>query len=618
MEPKQIEYELVKLRRAYRNRLYIELSYVVNRTQELIPGPSLVWKLNEIHDRLHKLAGSGGTFGFHQLSQKARQLEITVNAWLSNPEAVDSDAVRHFSAEMSTLPLTVEGDDSFEDFQAPITQTKSQTKPQTRSSSADAPEPDTISRSSTDSSPIATIAGASKPNIISLPGTHSGHGATICLVDLTPQLRLELSGFLATFGHQLICCPDIPSALEICKFGRAPDLFVINIDPLASYLASAHGLKEVQQLRDLGCPTIALSSRNNFSTRLTAARMGASGFFHCPFEALRLIDTLDRVLDSGRPTPYRVLIVDDDIELANLYRLILTQADMEVAILHQPQDIAEGIARFQPELLLLDIEMPECSGLDLATIIRQYDEWTSLPIVYLSAEIDVNKQIAAQSRGADDFLLKPLPASQLIAAVSARIDRSRRLVELMDKDSLTGLLKHSRIKEQVQTEIQRALRGQYALSLVMLDLDHFKRVNDTYGHSTGDQVLKAFSYMLRRRFRNSDSLGRYGGEEFLLLLPNATASSAQEIIEQLRTQFASLEFGQGDQTFSCTFSAGIADLTPGSGITPGSEVTPESGITPSSEITPGSEISVETLIQLADQALYAAKHAGRNRIMIAA
>jgi diguanylate cyclase (GGDEF)-like protein len=193
--------------------------------------------------------------------------------------------------------------------------------------------------------------------------------------------------------------------------------------------------------------------------------------------------------------------------------------------------------------------------------------------------------------GGDDFLTKPLRPDYLVSAVTSRIERYRQLRALMVRDSLTGALNHSTIKEFLNQELSRAGRQQTALSFVMIDLDHFKSVNDTYGHAAGDRVLRSLAHLLKKRLRHHDIVGRYGGEEFSVVLPATTGTMALKIMDELRADFAMVLHQSNDADFSVTFSCGIADF-------------------PRFETL--GEIS-----EAADKALYQAKQEGRNRVILA-
>jgi diguanylate cyclase (GGDEF)-like protein len=306
---------------------------------------------------------------------------------------------------------------------------------------------------------------------------------------------------------------------------------------------------------------------------------------------VRLVDRIDSLHQRRDARPYRVLLIDDDDELAGHFAAVLIQHGFEVETLAHPRATLERIDGFRPDLVLLDLYMPECSGPELARVIRMREDWLALPIVFLSAETDYDLQLLASSEGADDFLVKPISDSQLVAAVRARCERSAQLAELMFRDSLTGLLKHSRIKEQLLQEVGRAVRHGRALCVAMIDIDHFKRVNDTHGHSVGDQVIRALAQLLRQRVRRIDSIGRYGGEEFLLLLPQCNIGDARVLLEDIRERFFSLRFQGANGQFVVSLSAGIAS-------------------------TDTAEHAAD-LLEQADQALYRAKDGGRNQIVLA-
>ncbi len=285
-----------------------------------------------------------------------------------------------------------------------------------------------------------------------------------------------------------------------------------------------------------------------------------------------------------------MLIVDDDYELANHYRLVLSAANMLVEVVNEPSQLLETIAQFSPEVLLLDVNMPGSSGPELAQMIRFNDDWIRIPIIYLSAETDIGLQMSALLKAGDDFVTKPISDKSLIGTVFARKQRARLLSNALSRDSLTGLLKHADIKERVAVEQERAMRTGKPVSVVMLDIDHFKKVNDSYGHGIGDNVIRALANLLRQRLRRVDVIGRYGGEEFLAVLPECGGAQAVQILDQIRQQFSRISFSSEMGDFSVSLSAGIASCV---------------------------ELEASALIDAADKALYAAKNTGRNRVCLA-
>ena len=181
-----------------------------------------------------------------------------------------------------------------------------------------------------------------------------------------------------------------------------------------------------------------------------------------------------------------------------------------------------------------------CNGMELAEVIRQLDAFVGIPIVFLSAESDLDKQLFAMGLGADDFLTKPIQPQHLISSVTNRISRSLILRSFMVRDSLTGLLNHTAIKDQLAREVAQTKRRVAPLAFAMVDIDHFKQVNDTYGHPAGDRVIKSLSRLLKQRLREADMVGRYGGEEFAVILSNTDGATAVKVLDSIRKDFSQL------------------------------------------------------------------------------
>jgi len=496
--------------------------------------------VDELHHRLHKLAGSGGTFGLPELSQQASLLERQVKGWLESAEVNESE-LSGFVASIAVLNGTIG--------QAEKTVNYVQQK------------------------------GCDLP----------GDTITVWLVDDDLLLGQEVGRQLESFNYEVRLFSSLGEADEAAQTS-APDILLLDVLFEAESNNATEVLSLYEHLYGLLCPLIFISSYDDFESRVNASKLNAKGYFLKPLNVPRLVNRISHLIDQRRAPPAKVMIVDDDIELTEHFRLTLMAAGMRVSVLDKPRQLMAHIAEFRPELILMDMHMPDFSGPELAGVIRQYENWASLPIVYLSAETDLGKQIAAMDRGADDFLIKPISDAQLVAAVRVRVERSRQLEAQISRDSLTGLLKHASIKEAVDTEVLRARRNEKPTTVVMLDIDHFKTVNDRYGHATGDIVISSIAMLLRQRLRQSDILGRYGGEEFVVVLPDCDQLHAKQLMEEVREGFARLQFNHSGSTFSCTLSAGMAE-TSKHGSSDG-----------------------EALLILADEALYAAKRGGRNQI----
>ncbi|GAA3530423.1 diguanylate cyclase [Zobellella aerophila] len=536
----RIQIRLLALREDYLKRLPEELAEMRRLATQLLQEDKPAGTLGILQHRLHKLAGSGGTFGLPELSGYARRLEQQIHLWLDKlpPSQVELTA---FIGEIGTL---------------------AELNMHTGYPGADQPPP---------SRPLA------QQDMIHL-----------WLVEDDRLLARQLVDQLTSFGYRVTHFCQLAEA-DQASAHDSPDILLLDVMLEPEGINTTEQMTLLPRLMALSCPLIFISARDDFPSRVRAAQLGAEGYVLKPIEVPRLVNRISRIMENRASPPERVLLVEDDQLLADHYRLVLEYAGMAVEVLQQPEQIAETVFSFRPELILMDLYMPDYSGPDLAGVLRQYDNWAGLPIVYLSAETDLGRQIQALRSGADDFLTKPISDAQLVAAVRVRVNRARELMAQINQDSLTGLLKHATIKEAVDIALTRALRDGHPVTLAMLDIDHFKRINDNHGHATGDMVISAVAMLLRQRLRRTDIIGRYGGEEFLVVLPRCDAASAHHLMDEIRKDFAQVRFSKGDTGFTCTLSLGLA-------------------CTAAFPVDTGAE-----LLARADRALYQAKNTGRNQ-----
>ncbi len=544
-----LEHKLALLKQTYQQNLQKELAslcHVLQTMQQTLRAQLMASAcerredeqqasrevLTDVYRRLHKLAGSAGTFGFDAIGSQARILEGGLKRWLEeSDQAIDLQLVNVVSSQLQSMQVEL----------APSLQT--------------AP-------------------------VIESPQEVGTSSVTIWLIEEDANLGRHIREQLTNFSYDVRLFTSVPDACQHIS-EESPDILIV--DAMA-------GVGHLSPLQALSCPLLFISDCDTFDARMRAAQLNAHGYFLKPLNIPQLVNRLEQLLQERQSPPARILVVDDDQQLAAYYQLVLEAAGMEVRILETPRHIIEQLSSFRPELLLMDVHMPDYDGPDLASVVRQYDEWSSLPIVFLSAEMDLGKQVDALSHGADDFLTKPILAAQLVASIRVRVARSRTLSALLNKDSLTGLLKHASIKSAAINEISRGYRQSYSVVVAMVDIDHFKSVNDTYGHATGDVVIASVATLLRQRLRQTDMIGRYGGEEFLVVLPHCSAEDGRKRLEDIREYFSRLRFNQGEQEFACTLSSGMVC---------------------SLDVE---EHDRDRLLVLADEALYRAKRGGRNQV----
>ncbi|WP_224372263.1 response regulator [Hyalangium versicolor] len=356
------------------------------------------------------------------------------------------------------------------------------------------------------------------------------------------------------------------------------------------------GFEVAAQLRGMSgaeaLPLTFFSADGALEHRVSAAHAGASLYLSRPFTALDFMGAVERMVAARRPERARVLALDDDPLALRALTRTLASEHIEVLSLSDPYRLLEALTEHRPDLLLMDVEMPGLSGLDLCRIVRSTPAWQELPILLNTGLIQDEFRIAAFRAGADDYLSKPVLREELLARVQARLERGRLARERAERDALTGLMLRRPFLEHVHARLAEAQRWRRSLALCLLDVDHFKKINDTYGHLAGDRVLMTLGRLLLTRFRKEDVRGRWGGEEFMLALMGESAQHAREILARTAAELAQHTFeGDKGERFQVTFSAGVA-------------------------VTPNDGLQLDELVRRADERLYRAKTRGRNRIEI--
>jgi two-component system, cell cycle response regulator len=309
--------------------------------------------------------------------------------------------------------------------------------------------------------------------------------------------------------------------------------------------------------------------------------------------------------EQGAQATPTILVADDEPVNRALIQRRLEREGYHVLTARNGSEAVEQAIAALPDLILLDVMMPEMDGLAACRVIKETEATRDIPVIFLSARDETEMKVSGLGLGADDYISKPFEAEELIARVHVAIRLKRERDQLRNDaeealvraeqaqaramtDALTGLLNRYGLQHTLAREHAEARRYNRPLSCLLIDLDNFKAINDTYGHPTGDLVLQQLAGILREALRASDTIFRYGGEEFLVLLPETELAGAIALGEKIRQAAASRIFGDGERIFHLTLSAGAGSLCE-----------QESG---------------HDMIARTDLALYHAKERGRNRV----
>ncbi len=308
------------------------------------------------------------------------------------------------------------------------------------------------------------------------------------------------------------------------------------------------------------------------------------------------------------PLKAKILLVEDDRVQAQFVREFLERKGYEVVWVENGASAIKMAKTVPVDLILLDLILPDISGHEVCRWLRLNQDTKGIPIIMLTVKTNITDKIAGLEAGADDYLAKPFDEAELNARIYASLrtkalqdelkERNRQLEDLLHRleimaitDHLTEIYNRRHFEETLKREFARALRYNLNLSCLMCDIDHFKRINDTYGHAAGDSVLKEVARLIHSSLREIDMVGRWGGEEFIVLLTQAKKADAKKVAERILLSISAHKFQGLPENEKITVSIGVASALEDADID-----------------------NWEKLIKAADEALYRAKRNGRNRV----
>ena len=396
---------------------------------------------------------------------------------------------------------------------------------------------------------------------------------------------------LAHLGYEVHIFETAEDALAAAE-QAPPAVAIVDIMLPEEMMTGIEAIPLIKQSNPEGVFLFVLSGRSDFQAHLDAVRAGADGYFEKPVTANEIADRIELMGRQQKEPPIRVLVVEEQVSRARSITESLNAGGMRTEHVHDPALLGERMSDFMPDVIVANQHFDHCTGLELASVIRHDQGCVGIPFVFLCSSEAAQPHLKASStHGTDEFLQYVDVPEAIAPIVRARADGWRQVRAQMFRDGLTGLLKPQVLKQSLAREMARVKRDKLPLCFAMVDIDHFKSVNDTHGHLVGDRVIVSLAKLFLRRVRVTDIVGRYGGEEFGIIMPGTSAEDASFVIDGIRQRFADMTHQAQDERFTASFSSGICVCE--------------------------DTLDVNQLIARADQALYEAKSGGRNQVRIA-
>jgi diguanylate cyclase (GGDEF)-like protein len=600
-----------ELRTAFLKHLPKRIDQLVRRGRRFCVEGWDINGLSLLQEDVQRIAGTAGRYGAIDISQQLLLVEHLLDEFLRSetlPDQAANERLLQAFEELADEPVastaapaaTAPPRDSSRDQEPHLGRAETPPSHYWRRWTIDAPPPTAIDSAANDDAcavplrqpepepaapasalPAAVTAAAAAPIAPARPAAAPGPAAASApprssrgpariyhLFDGS-DLALELDQKLETLGHEIEILEDGDELKEVLN-ALAPDLVIVDAGFVHELESIGAVLRSTRERAGSRLPLLAISDEDSVPVRLAARRAGADALLVQPRSVADVLARIDELLESDNDATYRVLIVEDDRSQGLFAESILRNAGMQARVVDDAFEVLSAMEQFRPDLVLMDLYMPECDGTELTALIRERDEFLHTPIVFLSGESDLDKHYQALDAGGDDFLSKPIRPKHLISAVSNRVRRSRamqkRVGQRDPKDAATGLYARSyaldRINEILAEDDVRSRPG----GVLFLDLDGVPALREKLGLSGVEQLLSEAGSLIARQVSGNEFAARYGDGCFIVISPDRPDSALEALAAELRSTLISHPFSVGGKPLRlrlavgiCAFRLGVAD-----------------------------------------------------------
>lgn len=305
-------------------------------------------------------------------------------------------------------------------------------------------------------------------------------------------------------------------------------------------------------------PALVLTAQDSLIDRVKIARLGGHRVLQQPVTATQVLEAVNQLLQNTRLTKAMVMIVDDDPQVLMALQRLLIPWGLYVSVLDNPLLFLDTLEATPPDLLVLDVEMPHISGIELCQVVRNDPRWTGLPILFLTAHTDAEIMHQVFAAGADDYVRKPIVGPELVTRIFNRLERSHLLRTLSETDALSGVANRRKSTQELTQFLEWSRHCHQPFCFAIVRLDRLGQITQQYGHAAGDEVLARFGELLRQIFHSEDVVGRWGGGEFVVGMSGMTKEDGVRRLSDLRKMLRQFEFkGENGTSFRATFSVGV-------------------------------------------------------------